>query len=123
MLDNILLLPGGVRQSSMELSRHTIPVSYIQFWTCFLNRCINFFGKKPVTLFLANALLFYSSDKAWSVKCFFIYLRARVDITKKEAVLEQKKCIEGKAQAVITCDEMEDSQLNSEVFLLTYPGT
>lgn len=70
-----------------------IPVSYIQFWTCFLNICINFFGKKPVTLFLAKALLFYSSDKAQSVKYSFSHLKANADITKKEAVLEQEKCI------------------------------
>lgn len=77
----------------MELSRNMIPVSYIQFWNCFLNICINFFGKKPVTLFLANALLFYSSDKTQPVKYFFSYLKASVDITKKEAVLEQTKCM------------------------------
>lgn len=88
----------------MELSRNMIPVSYIQSWPCFLNICINFFGKKPISLFLANALLFYRSDKSQSVKYFFSYLKATVDITKKEAVLEQKKRMQGKARAVISRD-------------------
>lgn len=92
MLNNIPLLPECIRESSVELSRNMIPVSYTQFWPCFLNICINFLVRSPLHFFfnfyfLANALLFYSSDKAQSVKSFLRYLKDSVDINKKEAVL------------------------------------